>query len=76
MRDLSICFFKNGKNIYVFMQLLIVAALGLHCSCRVFSSCDTQALECLGSVVAAHMFSCGLWDLPPGIKPRSPTLGV
>ena len=35
-------FFK--KFIYLFIYLFILAALGLHCCARVFSSCSEQGL--------------------------------
>ena len=43
-----------------------------------FSSCDTWALECVGSVVVAHWLSCpaacGILVPCPGIEPTSPVL--
>ena len=62
-------------NTYVLYLLILEIFFFFYCAvsllqhvdsplqCAVFSSCDIQALEGLGSVVAAHMFSCGLWDL-------------
>lgn len=63
--NLFFFFFKwNKVKKYLCIYIVInFGRTGSSLRCRVFSSCDTQALECLGSVAAAHMFSWGLWDL-------------
>ena len=70
----SFFFFFIYKFIYLFIYLL--AALGLHCCTRAFSSCGSWALERrLSSCGARAYLLCGMRDLPgPGFETTSPAL--